>query len=222
MRVKAALVRTGAWLPPKAHHKLNAAVNYLYLGRWLAGRNHRPEVVADRFAVFRLVASLLGERQVLYLEFGVAEGDSMRYWASLLRHPKSELHGFDSFQGLPDDWNIDNPAGTFGRGGQPPRVDDPRVRFHVGWFSETLPRFTWPEEWEVLIANIDCDLYSSAREVLDFIAPQLRAGSVLYFDEFHDRAHEQRAFDEFLASSGREVTALAASRDRVSIAFVVR
>ena len=42
------------------------------------------------------------DQRVLYLEFGVFRGRTIRYWSRKLRHPETRLHGFDSFEGLPD------------------------------------------------------------------------------------------------------------------------
>src|SRR4051794_18834378 len=39
-----------------------------------------------------------------YLEFGVWEGASMRWWAARNTHPDSSFVGFDSFEGLPVNW----------------------------------------------------------------------------------------------------------------------
>ena len=50
---------------------------------------------------------------------------------------------------------------------------------------------------------IDCDLYSSTCEVLDFIAPYLQYGTLVFFDDWFafradPNAGEQRAFREWL------------------------
>lgn len=75
----------------------------------------------------------------------------MRQWSKLLRNPASTLHGFDSFLGLPHDWTLEgHERGYFSTEGQVPEIDDPRVRFFVGWFEETLPQYEWPEH-EVLV-----------------------------------------------------------------------
>ena len=85
----------------------------------------------------------------------------MRQWSKLLRNPASTLHGFDSFLGLPHDWTLEgHERGYFSTEGQVPEIDDPRVRFFVGWFEETLPQYEWPEH-EVLVVVLDADLYSS-------------------------------------------------------------
>ena len=53
-------------------------------------------------------------------------------------------------------------------------------------------------------ANIDCDIYSSTRTVLEALAPRLGPGSILVFDEYFAypgwRDHEYRAFQEFAAA----------------------
>lgn len=104
------------------------------------------------------------------LEFGVYQGRSLRWWADHLAGPDHVLVGFDSFEGLPEEWNARNPAGHFDRGGAPPTVDDPRASYPVGWFADTLVDFDRPET-ESLIINVDCDLYSSTKLVLDRLAP---------------------------------------------------
>lgn len=48
---------------------------------------------------------------MLYLEFGVYKGESLRYWARELKHPDSKLHGFDSFEGLPKDFDVNGRYG---------------------------------------------------------------------------------------------------------------
>lgn len=159
----------------------------------------------DRYALFSRAARPIADEQVLYLEFGVATGNTMRFWSSLLHNPESMLHGFDSFEGLPTAWKLGGgqPAREFSTDGRLPQIDDPRVRFFKGWFADTLPDYQWPAH-QRLVANIDADLYSSAVTVLDAIEPNLHPGSLLYFDEFNHRADELRAFDEFLDRTGMQ------------------
>lgn len=216
---KRSLLWIGASLPKRAHYHLNATVDYLYLGRWMHERGHHPPRYRDRSELFEHVATLCASQQVLYLEFGVAEGASIRQWSRLLKHPESQLHGFDSFEGLPTDWILNRPAGHFDQHGKPPAVDDPRVRFHPGWFADSLPRFSWPAGWDRLVANFDADLYSSTSEALALVEPHVRSGTLFYFDEFNHRSHELTAFDEFLARSGTSVRAIAATQDLARVAF---
>jgi hypothetical protein len=105
--LKYLLTRAGERVTPRAIHNLNAAINYLEVGRWM--RAHGYDVshrYAHRERLFDIVGAQVGDREVLHMEFGVWQGDATRYWSKLLRNPKSKLHGFDSFEGLPESWNL--------------------------------------------------------------------------------------------------------------------
>jgi hypothetical protein len=139
---KEALTRAGAALPPAVLLTLNSALNYLWIGYWMRSRGFRvPGRVGSRQKVFEIAAAEICDRDVLYLEFGVYRGESMGTWSRLLRNPKSKLHGFDSFEGLPETWDLGSEVGHFTTKGAVPVIDDSRVTFFKGWFSETLPRY---------------------------------------------------------------------------------
>jgi hypothetical protein len=217
--VKAGLVRAGAYVPARLVHDLNAAANYLDVGHWMRERElGSMSRVASREGVFDAILTEVGSEAVLYLEFGVYRGASLRYWSERLTSPDAHLHGFDSFEGLPETWAYDHPRGRFAVSG-PPTINDPRVRFFVGWFADTLPRYV-PPPHERLVVNVDCDLYSSASTVLEAVERLLVPGSYLYFDEFHDREHERRAFTEFLERTSMRFHGVAANRDYNHVAFL--
>lgn len=140
----------------------------------------------------------------LTLEFGVYHGRSLRLIAE---HAKSEVHGFDSFRGLPEGWTAAEGAGSYSTGGRKPTLPE-HVTLHEGWFEETLPDFMAANRKPVRLAHIDCDLYSSTRTVLEHIGPRLREGSVLVFDDYLGypgwREHEYRAFQEFTRETSLE------------------
>jgi hypothetical protein len=216
---KSALTRLGERCSPGTIHRLNAIVNYLEVGRWMRAHGFDTSRRVDtRDEIFELIAADVADDAVLYLEFGVFEGASMRAWSRLLRNPGSQLHGFDSFEGLPEEWSLNENRGHFSTGGEPPRIDDSRVRFFEGWFEDTLPAYE-PPPHERLVVNVDADLYSSAARVLAAVEPLLEPGAYVYFDEFNDRMHELRAFDEFLGRTGMRFSAVAVSRELAHVAF---
>lgn len=219
--VKHLLTRVGAHASESLVRFVDAGLNYVEVGRWLQAHGYRDiKRVETREEVFRMAAATVAEERVLYLEFGVWNGESIRCWSRLLRHPESHLHGFDSFEGLPEKWHLTKEAGVFSTGGAVPAIDDPRVRFFKGWFRDTLPLYT-PPQHDRLIINIDADLYSSTKEVLDKFKDFIHVGTFLYFDEFSDRNHELKAFDEFSASSGHRFKLVAATRSLSHVLFEV-
>jgi hypothetical protein len=210
------LTLAGSRLSSRQLTQLQAVINYMAIGRWMRDRGFNfPRRVSTRQLVWEAVASQIGAEAVLYLEFGVAYGNSMRYWSKALQHPASMLHGFDSFEGLPEaggPWT----KGKFDAGGKIPIINDGRVRFFKGWFDCVLPSYTVPAH-ERLIINMDADLYSSTSFVLRYLDPHIKKGTFIYFDEMNHMEHEPRAFDEFLATSGRKFRPVCADK---SLAFV--
>jgi hypothetical protein len=195
-------LQVDARLPGRLASGALALAETLEMGRWLhAARYSLKPSYPNREALFEAVASSLQNKIVLYLEFGVWRGDSMRAWSNLLKNPNSRLHGFDSFIGLPEDWMPGFEKGHFSTDGACPALMDTRVEFFKGWFHETLPSYVLPPH-DNLIVNIDSDLYLPARYVLDFLAPHFRPGDLVYFDEFHVPHDEVRAFREFIRNSG--------------------
>jgi hypothetical protein len=216
---KEALTRLGARCSPSHIDGLNSVLNYMETGRWLraSGFGDLPRH-ATRERLYAALGSKIENERVLYLEFGVYYGVSMRLWSGLLKNPQSSLHGFDSFEGLPEDWDARRPKGEFDVGGRIPEFDDARVVLHKGWFEETLPSFALPER-DRLVLNMDADLYSSTRFVLDTLRGEIRAGTIIVFDEFCDRMHELKAFDEFLRATGMKFRALGATKTLEHVAF---
>lgn len=216
---KRMLTHLGALSSKTTIHALNAMLNYLEVGRWMREHGFVPAPrCARREELFDRIAAEVAGKDVLYLEFGVHRGASIACWSGLLKGPNDHLHGFDSFEGLPEDWNAMVGKGHFSTDGQAPVIDDPRVRFFKGWFEDTLPRYT-PPEHNQLIINIDADLYSSTAFVLGHLKDRMPVGTFVYFDEFCDRLQELKAFDEFLAATGMQFQLVGATRTLAHVAF---
>jgi predicted O-methyltransferase YrrM len=168
-----------------------------------------------RYAVDRVT------RPGLFLEFGVFSGKSI--WVIAQRTP-NVVHGFDSFEGLPEDWTGNkDPKGQYSTGGRLPEVP-PNVRLYKGWFSHTLPAFLQAHPDDVAFMHVDCDLYSSTREVLEATALQIREGTVIVLDDYFNfpgwKNHEFKALQEFAGRTGLQYEYVGYARHQV--ALVVR
>jgi hypothetical protein len=144
----------------------------------------------------------------LYLEFGVFSGYTINHIASKI---KNIVHGFDSFQGIPEHWNS-VPAGTFSTNGQLPIVEK-NVQLHIGLFEDTLLKFKKDFCDNVAFLHIDSDLYSSAHTVLFSLKDQITKGTIIVFDEYFNypgwQRHEYLAFQEFINQTGLKYEYLA-------------
>jgi hypothetical protein len=153
----------------------------------------------------------------LFLEFGVASGSTLK--AIVEKAPAGMVHGFDSFEGLPEDWRPGFPAGAFATENLP---DVPGADLVVGWFDDTLPGFLADHPGPVAFLHLDADLYSSTRTVLTALAPRLRVGTVVLFDEYFNfpgwEGHEHRAWTEFVAEHGLRFEYLAYTADDEQVA----
>ena len=215
--VKAGLTRIGARAPRGLLVQIQATVNYLKLGRWSRDRGFEWPRVPAREDVWDAIIEKVQDRRVLYLEFGVARGYSMNYWSTHLRADHHVFHGFDSFQGLPEDggpWI----KGQFDTQGCLPDIRDDRVRFFKGWFEEVLPHYA-PPAHETLVINMDADLYSSTIYVLRQLRSQIRRGTFIYFDEINHLEHEARALDDFIRESGLKFVPVCADKTLAHVAF---
>ncbi len=128
------------------------------------------------------------------LEFGVYNGKSIRRIAALTQAP---IYGFDSFEGIPENWN-DEPKGSYSAEGTLPAVPS-NVTLIRGWFNETIPVFLkeFNSDTPIRFLHIDCDLYSSTKTVFDFLWKKIIPGTVILFDEFI--GYESWQDDEFKA-----------------------
>lgn len=164
-------------------------------------------VIGDRRAYFERISDTLGgpDTRVVFLEFGVWRGQSLHMWANLNRNPLSRFYGFDSFEGLPEQWRS-RPAGHFNLNGELPKIDDPRVSLVKGWFNESLPatfdRLPLGGGHRILV-HIDADLYASALYCLSYLGERLGHFHVM-FDEFG--AGEGRALRDVCAAWGWQFT----------------
>jgi tetratricopeptide (TPR) repeat protein len=144
------------------------------------------------------------------LEFGVRYGATLRLIAADAGQP---VHGFDSFQGLPEDWYSER-KGSYTTFGELPDMPD-TVTLHAGWFEDTLPAYIAEFDDPVRFMHVDCDLYTSTATIFDHLAPRIRPGTVIVFDEYlinpSWRDDEFKAFREAVEKHGWEYEYIAFS-----------
>lgn len=159
----------------------------------------------------------------VYLEFGVYRGESINYFAERL--PEFECFGFDSFEGLNEDWfGTDMTSGYF-------KVDKESLYFHKnvkileGKVQDTLPRFINEKNSqlkEATVFHFDLDTYESTKYVLQILKSYLfKPGNILIFDEFHGYINwtlsEHKAFLEVQQEINENWRLIAISREQAAI-----
>jgi predicted O-methyltransferase YrrM len=143
------------------------------------------------------------------LEFGVYQG----YTLGPIREALDETYkvfGFDSFEGLPEDWEKTVcMKGHFDTGGIIPDIKN--VKFFKGWFEDTIPEYL-KEADTIGLLHLDCDLYSSTKTIFDSLHPYIKRGTIIVFDEwfYHGPGMikygdcEQKAFYEYVIENTLE------------------
>jgi O-methyltransferase len=158
---------------------------------------------------------------VNYLEFGVAGGRSFKWWLDNNKHPDSRFVGFDTFTGLPEDWFVFK-AGDMTNQGELPAISDTRGSFEKGLFQDTLPAFLDKFAFDKrLVLHMDADLYTSTYYVLTSIAPKLKKGDIILFDEFGVPMHEFKAFTEFVQSYRVDYKVIGAVNNYLQVAIKI-
>jgi hypothetical protein len=119
----------------------------------------------------------------LCLEFGVWEGESINYFSSAM--PERHLHGFDSFEGLQEDWQGGiHGIKWFNQNGILPHTNE-NVTLHKGWFKNVLPNFFKKNKDKIAFMHVDCDTYESSNDVFNNIPiDKIQKGTVLLLDDY--------------------------------------
>lgn len=165
----------------------------------------------------------------LWIEFGVFRGRSLQYISSLT---PEIVYGLDSFDGLHEKWDDDNPKGIFNSGGIIPKgailgenhsmfdssetkQTEPwnsNVRLIKGYFEDILPNFLRENKDNAAFIHIDSDLYSSCATIFKHMEDRIVSGTIICFDELLDyptyKEGEIKAFAEFLLKSNLQFKSL--------------
>jgi hypothetical protein len=212
---------------PMAHP---ATVDYEMLARLKAAAEAADYMVAHLMRATNLVgraeliAFALDACRVdgLVLEFGVYRGESLRFIA---KRVAQEVHGFDSFEGLPEDWTYFQKQGRFSLDGNVPVLPESNVRLYKGWFDHTLPAFLSEHAGPARFIHIDCDIYASTRTVFELLGPRIAHGTVIVFDEYLNypswREHEFKAFQEYVAARQLNYRYIGFASSHTSVAVII-
>ena len=205
----------------------------------------------SRVNLLRFVRAFLGASDIpqgYVMEFGVLNGTSIVELWGVLRGFVTHLYGFDSFEGLPalsqqDETGLDfMPSfheGNFSSLGCDATRDwikaattgitDRNLTLCPGIYSESLPIFDkaqLADKGPCILAHVDCDLYSSSKDVFQFLDDVVTTGTWLLLDDYWcyrgSPHHGQRlAFEEWIRESSRVGATEYASYNGFSRAFIV-
>jgi hypothetical protein len=140
-----------------------------------------------------------------HAEFGVLKGQSLTFISDRI---DTVVYGFDSFEGLPDDWFLHYGRGYLSLGGEAPTLvsEQRNHRLVQGLFAEALPVFTAQVDGPAAFLHIDCDVYSSTRDVFDGLSGRIAPGTVIVLGTYLNypgwREHQFKAFQEYVAARG--------------------
>ncbi len=206
--------------------------NTLKLTKWISANNrkdiyndfYRPvRNYDDRYKLFENVIQKenLDKEAITYIEFGVSQAHSFRWWLKANSNSDSKFYGFDTFEGLPESW------GTYKKGDMTaliPDINETRVEFFKGLFQDTLYDFINTHDLKNgtrKIIHLDADLFSSTIFVLSTLAQYLNDGDILFFDEFNVPNHEFYAFKIFTDTFYIKYELLGAVNNFYQVAFKI-
>ncbi|MBL7838200.1 MAG: class I SAM-dependent methyltransferase [Bacteroidetes bacterium] len=226
------LARPGTWLGFLSHPSLFFH-NVLGLTKFIAANKDKSMMndfftwTRDHKRRYNLYADVMSkhglkEGEFDYLEFGVCRGESMQWWIENNLNPATRFYGFDTFEGLPEDWGMAFKKGAMSA--DMPDFEDNRVHFIKGLFQDTLPGFlkSHPmDKGRKKVVHLDADLFSSTLYALSTLNEFLKPGDLVFFDEFNVPNHEYYALSIYQKTFYREFKLIGAVNNYYQTAFVV-
>jgi Tfp pilus assembly protein PilF len=192
--------------------------SYMRSFAWAFELPELPEIYFHRWALFDRMIEQSQKNRPIY-EYGVWRGIAFEYLIKTFKNG----YGFDTFEGLPEDWHNEK-AGKYSSDGNVPQIEG--GEFIVGKFEDTLPVFFSKPRPKASIINFDADLYSSTICALNFSKPVIDRHTILIFDEFimnkNWEQDEYKALNEFCLSNNYtyEVLALSFFTKQVAVRLI--
>jgi hypothetical protein len=158
-------------------------------------------------------------------ECGVFQGEALFGVTNLLRQRNCNVRvfGMDSFEGFPEPHKEDHlPDGSLHPGALKGHFNDTsyeavsgraqalgfdsQIKFYKGFFENTLHNL---KDEKFSLVHLDCDLYQSYKECLNFFYDKVLPGGYIVFDEYSFSKDvypgAQKAIDEFMADKPEKI-----------------
>jgi len=155
-----------------------------------------------------------------YFEFGCHSGrtfSSAINSSKFLKLKNFKFYAFDSFQGLPNTLKED---GSFFKTGEyytskktflniikkNTGIDSNDIYIYEGFYENSLTNELSKKLPKAGIIYIDCDLYSSTKDVLKFLKNHITNGTIILLDDYYCASKtghirgQRHAFDDFIKS----------------------
>jgi hypothetical protein len=152
------------------------------------------------FAINKAIELNTNDDNDFYLEFGVFKGNSINYFSKYLQKVDSTIYGFDSFEGLEENWtgthHLKNIA--FNLKGQKPKTNR-NVVIIEGKIQKTLLDFcnTKLKNNKINFIHFDFDTFTPTDFTLRILKNNLKKNTIILFDEIYGfpnwRDHEYKA-----------------------------
>ncbi|MBW3050415.1 hypothetical protein DNJ72_00185 [Prochlorococcus marinus XMU1403] len=180
---------------------------YIRSFKWVLTLPKLPKLFFHRWALFDYVINKSKKDRPFY-EFGVWRGESFKYLINTFK----KGYGFDTFDGLPEDWHHEK-QGKYSADGVIPKIEG--GTFIAGKFEDALPSFFSKPRPLASIINFDADLYSSTLCALNYSKSVIDKDTILIFDEFiinnNWEQDEYKALNEFCSDNNFSYEVLAIS-----------
>ena len=184
---------------------------YMRSFSWVFNLPNLPQLYFNKWHFFDSIFHKTIQSRPFY-EFGVWRGASYNYLIKFY----GKGFGFDTFKGLPEDWNTGNiteKEGSYSADGILPKIEG--AEFIVGNFEDSLPEFFSQERPVASLINFDSDLYSSTICALNYSKNIIDKDTILIFDEFlineNWEQDEYKALEEFCTQTNFSYEVLAVS-----------
>ena len=159
-----------------------------------------------------------------YLEFGVYKGDSINTFAKHLSKVNGKIYGFDSFEGLNEDWlGTRMTKNFFDAGGQIPEVEKNCILIK-GKIQNTLEEFLLKNQnLKINFLHMDLDTYPSTKYALSKLKNYLVNNAIILFDELYNmegwKSGEYKALTEVFREEEYTFLSFSSDREQVVIQF---